>query len=240
MTLLDKLLAMNYDKKVAIGLIMSGKVLVNNEPVILHSFKLSSNDNVRIKENKKWVSRGSYKLLHALDFFSLDIKNYVCLDVGSSTGGFTQVLLDKEVKKVYALDVGTNQLDYRIRSNEKVISMENTNLKSIKNTMFNEKIDLVCCDVSFISCTVLFDVLSKEDILNFNNFIIVLIKPQFEAKYKNVEKGGYVDVKYHNEINDYIINYANNLNFSFLGLTTSPIKGNKSHNIEYLALFRKD
>lgn len=240
MTLLEKLLLMNYDKKNAIGLIMSGKVLINNEPVIIYSTKIKDSDDIRIKNNKEWVSRGAYKLLHAIEYFNIDIKNKICLDVGSSTGGFTHVLLNKNAQKIYALDVGTNQLDFQIRSNHKVVSFENTNLKNIHKSMFKELIDFICCDVSFISCKNLFDALNNEDILNQENFIVILIKPQFEAKYELVSQGGFVDQKYHQEIIDNIIDYAKKLNFSFLGLIESPIKGNKSHNIEYLALFRKE
>lgn len=178
--------------------------------------------------------------MHAIEYFNIDIKNKICLDVGSSTGGFTHVLLNKNAQKIYALDVGTNQLDFQIRSNHKVISFENTNLKNIHKSMFKELIDFICCDVSFISCKNLFDVLNKENILNQENFIIILIKPQFEAKYELVSQGGFVDQKYHQEIIDNIIDYAKKLNFSFLGLVESPIKGNKSQNIEYLALFRKE
>lgn len=240
MTLLEKLLSMDFDKKVANGLIMSGKVLINDVPTIIGSTKIKPSDNIRIKTNKEWVSRGAYKLLHAIDYFNIEIKDKVCLDVGSSTGGFTQVLLAKNAQKVYALDVGTNQLDFQIRTNPKVISLENTNLKNINKSMFNELIDFLCCDVSFISCKNLFDILNKENILNKDNLLVILIKPQFEAKYELVSPGGFVDLKYHKEIIDNIINYAKKNKFSFLGFIESPIKGNKSQNIEYLALFRKE
>ena len=112
MTLLEKLLSMDFDKKVANGLIMSGKVLINDVPTIIGSTKIKPSDNIRIKTNKEWVSRGAYKLLHAIDYFNIEIKDKVCLDIGYSTGGFTQVLLAKNAQKVYALDVGTNQLDF--------------------------------------------------------------------------------------------------------------------------------
>lgn len=240
MTLIEKLFSLGYSNKESLGLIMSGNVLVNEEIVIKGSTKIKENDVIRIKNKKKWVSRGSYKLLEAIEKFNLDLTNKICLDVGASTGGFTQVLLTNGVKKVYALDSGTNQLDFTLRQNEKVISLEKTNLKSINDDMFEEKIDFICCDVSFISVKKLFDVLSKTNVLANNNYVLILIKPQFEASSNIVEKGGFVNKIHHKDIIDSIISYAIKLNFIFLSIIESPIKGNVSKNIEYLALFRKE
>lgn len=239
MTLIEKLIKDGYNEQKAQALIMSGNVLVNEEVVIIKSKKIKESDNVRVKQRKIWVSRGAYKLLEALEKFDINVKNKICLDVGSSTGGFTHVLLEKGAKKIYALDSGTNQLDFSIRKNSRVVSLERTNLKSIKRNMFNEKIDFICCDVSFISVKSLFNVLAKENILSANNEIIILIKPQFEANSNLVKNGGFVDPKYHKEIIELIINFAQNLNFKFESITESPIKGNKSKNIEYLTFFRK-
>lgn len=240
MTLIEKLFSLGYSNKESLGLIMSGNVLVNEEIVIKGSTKIKENDVIRIKNKKKWVSRGSYKLLEAIEKFNLDLTNKICLDVGASTGGFTQVLLSKGAKKIYSLDSGTNQLDFTLRQNEKVVSLEKTNLKSIKDDMFEEKIDFICCDVSFISVKKLFDVLSKTNVLANNNYVLILIKPQFEASSNIVEKGGFVNKIHHKDIIDSIISYAIKLNFIFLSIIESPIKGNVSKNIEYLALFRKE
>ena len=240
MTLIEKLFSLGYSNKESLGLIMSGNVLVNEEIVIKGSTKIKENDVIRIKNKKKWVSRGSYKLLEAIEKFNLDLTNKICLDVGASTGGFTQVLLTNGVKKVYALDSGTNQLDFTLRQNEKVISLEKTNLKSINDDMFEEKIDFICCDVSFISVKKLFDVLSKTNVLANDNYVLILIKPQFEASSNIVEKGGFVNKIHHKDIIDSIISYAIKLNFIFLSIIESPIKGNVSKNIEYLALFRRE
>lgn len=240
MTLVGKLLSLGYSNKEALGLIMSGNVLVNEEIIIKGSTKIKETDVIRIKSKKKWVSRGSYKLLEAIEKFNLNLIDKICLDVGASTGGFTQVLLTNGVKKVYALDSGTNQLDFTLRQNEKVISLEKTNLKSINDDMFEEKIDFICCDVSFISVKKLFDVLSKTNVLANNNYVLILIKPQFEASSNIVEKGGFVNKIHHKDIIDSIISYAIKLNFIFLSIIESPIKGNVSKNIEYLALFRRD
>ncbi|MBR2999049.1 MAG: TlyA family RNA methyltransferase [Mycoplasmataceae bacterium] len=240
MTLIEKLFSLGYSNKESLGLIMSGNVLVNEEIVIKGSTKIKENDVIRIKNKKKWVSRGSYKLLEAIEKFNLDLTNKICLDVGASTGGFTQVLLSKGAKKIYSLDSGTNQLDFTLRQNEKVVSLEKTNLKSINDDMFEEKIDFICCDVSFISVKKLFDVLSKTNVLANNNYVLILIKPQFEASSNIVEKGGFVNKIHHKDIIDSIISYAIKLNFIFLSIIESPIKGNVSKNIEYLALFRKE
>ncbi|MBD5423400.1 MAG: TlyA family RNA methyltransferase [Mycoplasma sp.] len=240
MTLIEKLVSMGYELKEAQGLIMSGNVLINDERILIGSIKIKENDIIRIKEKREWVSRGAYKLLKAFQEFNLDVNNKRCLDIGASTGGFTEVLLKKGAKIIYSLDSGTNQLDFTLRNNDKIISLEKTNLKLINTSMFQSKIDFICCDVSFISIKKLFDVLSKEDILEKENQIVILIKPQFEAKYEIVEKGGYVDKKYHDEINKNIIEYADRLNFKLIKLIESPIKGNKSKNIEYLGLFRKE
>ncbi len=240
MTLIEKIIELGYDKKEASALIMSGNVLVNEEVIIIGSYKIKKEDTIRIKEKKEWVSRGAYKLLKAIDYFKLNIENKICLDVGSSTGGFTQVLLKNNAKKIYSLDSGTNQLDFSLRKNQKIISLEQTNLKSINEEMFDEKIEFVCCDVSFISVKNLFNVLAKENVLTKDNEIIILIKPQFEANSNLVSKGGIVDTSHHSDIINEVINYAQNLNFKFFGITESPIKGNKSKNIEYLALFRKE
>ena len=240
MTLVEKLLSLGYSNKEALGLIMSGNVLVNEEIIIKGSTKIKETDVIRIKSKKKWVSRGSYKLLEAIEKFNLNLIDKICLDVGASTGGFTQVLLTNGVKKVYALDSGTNQLDFTLRQNEKVISLEKTNLKSINDDMFEEKIDFICCDVSFISVKKLFDVLSKTNVLANDNYVLILIKPQFEASSNIVEKGGFVNKIHHKDIIDSIISYAIKLNFIFLSIIESPIKGNVSKNIEYLALFRKE
>ena len=240
MTLVEKLLSLGYSNKEALGLIMSGNVLVNEEIIIKGSTKIKETDVIRIKSKKKWVSRGSYKLLEAIEKFNLDLTNKICLDVGASTGGFTQVLLSKGAKKIYSLDSGTNQLDFSLRQNEKVVSLEKTNLKSINDDMFEEKIDFICCDVSFISVKKLFDVLSKTNVLANENYVLILIKPQFEASSNIVEKGGFVNKIHHKDIIDSIISYAIKLNFIFLSIIESPIKGNVSKNIEYLALFRRD
>lgn len=239
MTLIEKIISLGYEEKEAKSMIMAGLVLVNEETSIVSSMKVFDNDTIRIKQKKEWVSRGSYKLLEALNKFKINVKDQVCLDIGSSTGGFTQVLLKDQAKKVYALDSGTNQLDYSLRNNPRVVSLERTNLKLIRAKMFEETIDFVCCDVSFISVKYVFDVLANDKILSSKNNVVILIKPQFEAPRNLVQKGGYVDVKHHQKIIDDVIDYAQENDFYFQQIIESPITGNKSKNIEYLAWFIK-
>ncbi len=237
MTLLQKLIEMNYDEKLADSLIRIGSVLVNQEPITMPQTKIKGDAIIKIKESKKYVSRGAYKLLSALEEFAINPKHLVCLDIGSSTGGFTQVLLERGAKFVYALDVGTNQLEYKLRSDIRVKSLEKTNLKQISKNMFDQQIDLIVCDVSFISLKQVFDVIAP--ILKQNTHFIALIKPQYEANSNDISKGGFAKVELHKEIIDKIILYSEK-NFEFMKLKESPILGSKSKNIEYLSLFKRN
>jgi len=183
------------------------------------------------------VSRGAFKLLGALEEFDLDFNNKIVLDIGSSTGGFTHVALEHGAKKVYALDVGTNQLDYKLRSNDRVVSLEKTNLKTITPEMFSEKIDLIVTDVSFISLKHVFNVAKTLGDENFK--IIALIKPQFEANSDQVQEGGFVPETLHEEIISKVKAYAEKNNFKMIDVKKSIIKGNKSKNQEYISLFER-
>ncbi len=231
----------NFSLKEADALIRSGKVLVNSEKIFLPSLKF---DEAKIKiefldqNQKKYVSRAAYKLLAAIDRFNINVNNKVCLDIGSSTGGFVQVLLNSGAKKVYAIDSGTNQLDYNLRVNKKVSVHEKTNLKVLTKEFFNESIEFVSCDVSFISLKHVFNVCN--DILSSGTFLMALIKPQFEASSKYVEIGGYVNPTHHEFIINKIILYANKFNFKLVNIDQSPILGGKSKNIEYISLFVKE
>ena len=236
MTLLQKMIEMNYDEKLAMSLIRIGSVFVNGEAVTMPQLKIKNDSIIKIKESKRYVSRGAYKLLSALEEFEINPHDLVCLDIGSSTGGFTQVLLEQGAKFVYALDVGTNQLEYKLRSDIRVKSLEKTNLKQINKNMFDKQIDLIVCDVSFISLKQVFDVIAP--ILREETYFIALIKPQYEISSKDVSKGGFAKVELHKEIIDKIILYSKD-NFEFIKLKESPILGNKSKNIEYLSIFKR-
>ena len=238
MSLLEFVIAKGYSREEAERFIRSGKVLVNQEEVIVPSIKVKQSDSILIKEKKEWVSRGAYKLLSAIEKFDIDFKDKVVIDIGSSTGGFTQVSLAHGAKKVYSVDVGTNQLDFSLRTNEKVKVMEKTNLKTLTIDMFKEEIDIVVTDVSFISLKRVFDVL--EAILKKDKVLIALIKPQFEADSSDVETGGFVSKSKHDIIISNIEKYAVEKHFKIMGLHESPIKGGKSKNIEYISIFKKE
>ena len=215
-------------------LIHNGKVKVNDKIIIKPSFDINEEDNIEVLENKvlKYVSRGGLKLEKAIEFFNLDITNFVILDIGSSTGGFTDCALKHNAKFVYALDVGTNQLHESLLNNEKVFSMENTNFKDVTKDIFDKHIDLYVCDVSFISIQTILRKLKELDD-NFN--IVILFKPQFEVGKNNLNKNGVVKNK------NILINALNNfeeflkiMNISIINATYSPITGNKEGNIEFL------
>ena len=184
-----------------------------------------------------YVSRGGFKLKKALDTFNPVVENRICFDAGASTGGFTDCLLQNGAKYVYAVDVGYGQLDWKIRSDERVKTIEKTNLKICSQSDIyaegEEYADLLVSDLSFISLTKVLDNLKTLLAPDFHE-MICLIKPQFEAGKEKVEKGGVVrDPKTHIEVIQNVIEYAKGLNYSIKGLTNSSIKG-PAGNIEYL------
>lgn len=179
-----------------------------------------------------YVSRGGWKLQKALDVFGIDPKGFVCLDIGSSTGGFTDCLLQRGASKVYALDVGTNQLAYKLRIDERVVCMEKTNFRTLDTSAFPEKVDLAVTDVSFISLIHIFP--NAAALLKDGCSMAALIKPQFEAGREQVGKKGIVrDPSVHEEVINKVIGYACESGFSVQGLDHSPITGTTG-NIEFL------
>ena len=169
---------LSASREKARALILSGNVLVNNFPKTKCGEKFNEDCKIKIKEKLPYVSRGGTKLIKALDTFSFDPKGMICVDIGSSTGGFTDVLLQKGAEKVYSVDVGTNQLAYSLRQNKRVIVMEKTNAKTLTTDMFKDDLNLAVIDVSFISLSSILE--PVKNILNSKN-IIALVKPQFEV-----------------------------------------------------------
>jgi 23S rRNA (cytidine1920-2'-O)/16S rRNA (cytidine1409-2'-O)-methyltransferase len=227
----------NFDVKKATGLILSGNVLVEERPITKIGVKIDKTKNIRIKEDRKYVSRGAYKLLTALDNFLISIKDKVCLDCGCSKGGFTQVLLERGAKKVYAVDCGINQLDYSLRKNDKIILMENVKVNDLILSNFNEKIDLAVMDVSFCSSLNLINYIYKKLIINE---FVVLIKPQFEytrLKSRLKLSNNFNGIVKNSEDRDKIIKNITkeiiDLGLNIFGIIPSAIKGVKG-NIEYL------
>ncbi len=187
--------------------------------------------DIRVKERPQFVSRGGEKLAGALKDFNFNPAGLVCADVGSSTGGFTDCLLQQDVQRVYAIDVGYGQLAYKLRSDERVVVMERTNARHLDS--LGEKVDLVVVDASFISLTLLLPAIKLW--LKPVSDVIALIKPQFEAGKKDVSKGGVVrDDKIHKRVIREVAKFSKELGFVVNGLTVSPIKGLKEGNTEFL------
>lgn len=238
MKLLDFLKKEGYSEKEAISYIKTGQVTINSNKETLVNYVVKQTDKIQIKKKSPWVSRGAYKLLEAYKKFNLNFFQKTVLDIGSSTGGFTEVALHYGAQKVYAVDVGTNQLAYKLRMNPKVQVMEKTNLKDLHKNMFNAKIEIAMCDVSFISLKPVFQVL--KNILEYKTILVALIKPQFQARKEHISPGGVVNIEHHKGIINNIKKQAKFFRFLFLDMCLSPIQGQKSKNTEYLALFRKE
>ena len=220
------------------AIIMSGNVMVNGEieDKAGSLFKEDSLIEVKGKTNP-YVSRGGLKLAKALDIFTISVEDKVCADVGSSTGGFTDCMLQRGAKKVYAIDVGRGQLDWKLRSDPRVVTMEKTNIRYITPEDLADPIEFSTIDVSFISLT---KVLSPiYDYLIAEGEVIALIKPQFEAGREKVGKKGVVkDPVVHQEVIWKVANYARGIGFEVKGIDFSPIKGPEG-NIEYLMFLKK-
>ncbi len=217
-------------------LIKKGFVKVNDKVIVKTSYIVSETDCVKVTgDDNPFVSKGGLKLQKAIECFKIDLKDCTCLDIGASTGGFTDCCLKNGAKKVYALDVGTSQLDDILIFDKRVINLEKTNIKDISKEIIPEKIDFVCCDVSFISVCRVADALEK--FLEDNISCCFLIKPQFEAGKENINKNGVVkDKKVHVSVINNIISYFREKNFCIKALDFSPIKGGEG-NIEYISLF---
>lgn len=217
-------------------IILAGCVFVNGIKVTSKAQKIKDTDKIEVIQNRKYVSRAGEKLEKALLEFNLSVENKICLDIGASTGGFTDCLLSHGAKKVYALDVGHNQLVYKLRNDKRVISIEDFNAKDIKREMFEGEIpSIVVSDVSFISISKIAPIIFKE--LNDLEYWVSLIKPQFEAEKGEVSKGGIIknDILREKIVNN-AINRITEIGFKEINRTISPIKGSKG-NIEYLSYF---
>lgn len=211
--------------------IKEGRIKVNSKIVKKPSFNVEENDVVQIEEKEDdFVSRAGHKLQAAFDEFDIDVSNQVVLDVGASTGGFTDVCLRHNAKKVYALDVGHLQLDKNLEKDTRVIKMEGVNAREITENTFDEKIDFICMDVSFISCKTILEVLFEK--LDFKHMAI-LVKPQFECGPKFLNKHGVLtNEKIQNQIVIDVERFALR-KFRKVKTIKSPIKG-RSGNQEFI------
>ena len=215
------------------AIIMSGLVYVDGQKADKPGVSYGENVNLEVRGAVcPYVSRGGLKLEKALRDFHVNPDGYVCSDSGASTGGFTDCLLQKGAKKVFAIDVGYGQLDWKIRSDPRVVVMERTNIRFVTPEQLGEPLDLSVVDVSFISLKLVLPVI--KTLLRENGQVLCLIKPQFEAGKEKVGKKGVVrDPETHKEVLDDFVTLAKSLEFTILGLTFSPVKGPEG-NIEFL------
>lgn len=230
--LLESKLADSREKAKAI--IMSGNVYVNGQREDKAGTMFDKDKSlIEIKGSTlRYVSRGGLKLEKAIDVFSIDLQEAVCMDVGASTGGFTDCMLQNGAKIVYAVDVGHGQLDWKLRQNQQVRCMEKTNIRYVKKEDVNHEFDFVSIDVSFISLTKV--LLPVKHLMKEEGCLVCLIKPQFEAGREKVGKKGVVrDAKVHEDVIEKVIKYAKSIGFTVLNLEYSPVKGPEG-NIEYL------
>ncbi|MDE6834289.1 MAG: TlyA family RNA methyltransferase [Ruminococcus sp.] len=219
-------------------MIKSGFIKVNGRIVNKASYEVGTDDIIESSEQEIYVGRGALKIEKATEIFGLDFTGKTCLDIGASTGGFTDFMLKNGAVKVYAVDVGHGQLAEKLRMDSRVINMENTDIRKVTPEMFSDDIDFISADVSFISLKMILPEISR--ILKSGSDAVVLIKPQFEAGRKFIGKHGIVrDKKVHERVLSEIDSaiYGNGL--TALDYTFSPVKGG-SGNIEYLAHIRKE
>ena len=215
------------------AIIMSGNVYVNGQKADKPGISYEETVEIEVKGAVcPYVSRGGLKLEKALRDFGVKPEGYVCSDSGASTGGFTDCLLQQGAKKVFAIDVGYGQLDWKIRSDERVVVMERTNIRYVTPEQLGEPLDLSVIDVSFIGLEIVLPTI--KTLLKPTGQVLCLIKPQFEAGKENVGKKGVVrDPKIHKMVLDNFVNLVHGLGFQILGLTFSPVKGPEG-NIEFL------
>ena len=215
------------------SLIMARRVKVNGQFADKAGVQVSADDVVEITElEHPFVGRGGMKLAHALKYFSISVDGKVCLDIGASTGGFTDVMLKQGARKVYAVDVGYGQLDQSLRVDPRVVVREKTNARYLQPQDFDEPVDFISIDVSFISLELILPPARK--ILRPGGQLVALIKPQFEVGKKDVGKGGIVrDTDKRDQVVERIRSFASNLGFVIAGVTESPVKGMEG-NVEFL------
>ena len=234
--LVKRNLAASREKAKAI--IMSGNVYVDGQKEDKAGTMFKEGVQIEVKGNTlKYVSRGGLKLEKAMSHFDISLEGKICMDVGSSTGGFTDCMLQNGAVKVYAVDVGHGQLDWKLRQDERVVCMEKTNIRYVEPKDIEERAEFSSIDVSFISLTKV--LLPVRNLLTENGQIVCLIKPQFEAGREKVGKKGVVrDSKVHEEVICKVLAYAREISFEPLHLEFSPIKGPEG-NIEYLLHLQK-
>lgn len=234
--LVDRELVPSREK--AQALLMAGQVLVDDVPVTKPGQLVEEDAHIRIRgEDHPYASRGGVKLAHAIREFGCDIRGKICLDVGASTGGFTDCLLQNGASKVYAVDVGYGQMAQKIANDPRVVVIDRQNIRHLKREQIPEPVGIATVDVSFISLKLVLPVVDR--FLAGGGIVIALIKPQFEVTRELVEKGGILkDPTAHDMAVKSVVGCAAGLGWLHEGLTPSPIFGAKG-NKEFLALFKK-
>lgn len=226
-------------RELAKAYIMTGNVYVNGQKEDKSGTKIPVDAEIEVRgKQMKYVSRGGYKLEKAIEEFGIALENKICLDIGASTGGFTDCMLQNGASKVYAIDVGYGQFAWKLRTDERVVCLEKTNVRYVTKEQVPDDGDFASIDVSFISLTkVLPAVLG---VLGECGEVVCLIKPQFEAGREKVGKKGVVkDIAVHREVIEKIVDYAYSVELGILGISFSPIKGPEG-NIEYLIYLAKN
>jgi 23S rRNA (cytidine1920-2'-O)/16S rRNA (cytidine1409-2'-O)-methyltransferase len=217
--------------------ILEGLVIINEQVVQKPSILVSDNDVILLKEPRKYVSRGGFKLEFAINEFSIDPRDKTIIDIGSSTGGFTDCMLKLGASRVYAVDVGTGQLDFSLRNNPSVIVLENINARNLSTEIIAEKVDLITIDVSFISIIKILPAI--KNLLKEDGVIISLIKPQFEGQRSFLRKGIVKDRELHKKILLNLVEKIADIGLAVNAVTHSPIKGGKG-NIEFFFLISRN
>ncbi|MBK5261135.1 MAG: TlyA family RNA methyltransferase [Peptostreptococcaceae bacterium] len=218
--------------------IMAGIVYVDGQRVDKAGTTVNDFQEFFIKENLcPYVSRGGLKLEKALEFFSFSLEGITAVDIGASTGGFTDCMLKNGSKKVFAIDVGYGQLDYKLRNDSRVVNMEKVNIRYLDTKTIDKDVDFISIDVSFISLKLVFPIAAS--LLNETGSLVCLVKPQFEAGREQVGRKGIIrDINVHREVINNVIAYAESNGLYPNGLTFSPVTGAKG-NIEYLLFLKK-
>ncbi len=215
-------------------MIMLGKILVDGQKIEKAGTMINPDAEIKILgDDMPFVSRGGFKLQKALEVFNINLREKICMDIGASTGGFTDCMLQHGAKKIYAIDVGYGQLAWKLRNDERVINMERTNIRNVES--LEDEINFASIDVAFISLDKVLPI-----VYNLNtDEVVALIKPQFEAGREQVGKKGVVrDKKIHAQVIEKILSFAEDVGYKICGLDFSPIKGPEG-NIEYLAHMKK-
>lgn len=220
------------------AMIMEGNVFVAGQREDKAGTSFDEKVEIEVRGNTlKYVSRGGLKLEKAIQNFEITLEGKICMDIGASTGGFTDCMLQNGAKKVYAVDVGYGQFAWKLRQDERVVCMEKTNIRYVTPEDIEDKLDFASVDVSFISLTKVLP--AAKELLGLKGEMVCLIKPQFEAGKEKVGKKGVVrDAKVHQEVIEHIISFAKEIGFTIKNLEFSPIKGPEG-NIEYLLYIQK-